>query len=596
MQENIMPKIPDGEHLLESANDNARHFRNIYAVYLTVMIYIFVIVLSTEQELLFSAGDKQLPLVHISVPIVAFFTWMPLALLFLHFYLLIQVTFLSDKVRLYKKGLDDHLESEEDIRKAKMLLASLPLVRILVEGKAKFEQHKMLYLIVFVSLVVFPLMVLIIAQIKFLPYQSGLTTWVHRIVILIDLSMLWYFGRNILRSHEGKTIWINSVAGLLSVLVPVFVFIVVFIDFPGSKIYNPVTASFYELEWVKEIMPNRFDLPNSKLVEKEPAPELLAAYIKEKTDLIEPSLPTWCQYANPLNLKGRNFRKAQLQGTTLCNAILSDADFTDADLREANLTDADLRDANLTDAYLFRANLTDADLFRANLTDADLFRANLTDTYLFRADLTDADLREVNLTDADLSGANLTDADLFRANLTDADLFRANLTDAYLRFANLTDADLFRANLTDADLREANLTDADLFRANLTDADLREANLTDADLFRANLTSATLIFSDLTAANLSETDFSNAVLDDRTILDFTWVWESSDSEEEYFPMGIPKGRSDTLKPEYLCPRNFVTSYYYDISEYINKDGEVEQERLKDQSKKIIEGNCKPYEP
>ena len=763
------PKILDEEYLLESANDSARHFRNVYLAYLTVMIYIFVIVLSTEQELLFRAGDKQLPLIHIRVPIVEFFTWMPWALLVLHFYLLIQVRFLSDKVRLYKQEINNHLRSR-DTRKAKMLLAPVPLVHILVEEKAKFKQHKMLYLIVFVSLVVFPLIVLITAQIAFLPYQSELITWFHRIVILIDIFLLWYFWRNILRSHKGKTIWINSLAGLLVVLVPVFVVIVVFINFPSSKIHNNFTASFYKSEWVKKIMPtNYFDLLDRKLVKKEPAPELLAAHIIEQMGnetLIEPGSPIWCHYADSLDLKGRNFRKAQLRDATLCEAILPNTDFTDAnienaslisanlrganltsaDLRGANLTSADLRGANLTSAYLVYANLTDADLeeanltyayleeadltsadlleanltsayleeanltdadleeanltdadlvyanltsadlgsanltdaylgsanltdaylgsanltfaelggadltsadlLEANLTDADLRGANLTDAYLREANLTSAYLREANLTDADLREANLTDADLQGANLTsaylgsanltdaylgsanltfaelggadltDADLREANLTDAYLREANLTDADLLEANLTSADLpeanltdadlreanltsaylREANLTDADLREANLTDAYLWEANLTDADLRDANLTSATLIFSDLTAANLSRTDFSNAILDE-AILDLTWVQESPDSDEEAnFPTGIPKGRSDTLKPEYLCPRNFVTSNYYDISEYINKDGEVEQERLKDQLKEVIGENCKRYEP
>ena len=542
-----MSEIPDKEHLLESANDSARYFRNIYLAYLTVMIYILIIVLSTDQELLFRAGDKQLPLIHINVPIVAFFTYMPWALLVLHFYLLIQVTFLSDKVHLYRQGLYARIRSREGIRKAKMLLAPVPLVHILVEEKAKLK-HAMLYLIVFVSLILFPLIVLIAAQMKFLPYQDELITWLHRVVILVDVFFLWYFWHHIFGSHKRKTISIKSIAKLLVALALMFVFIAMFIHFPGEKIYNDFTASFYKLEWVKKIMPiNRFVLLNRKLVEKEPAPELLAAYIKEKTDLIEPGSPTWCQYADSLDLKDRNFRKAQLRGATLCKAILQNADLTSADLRNANLIGAIFEGANLTDAYLARANLTNADL----------------------------------------KGANLTDASLARANLTDASLARANLTDAYLA----------RANLTNASLARANLTDAFLWRANLTDAYLGIADLTDASLARANLTSATLIFSDLTAANLSRTDFSNAVLGGTTI-DLTWVWESSGSEEAEanFPIGIPKGWSDTLKPKYLCPLNFDTSSHYDISEYIGEYGGLEREQLKARLKEVIGENCKRYYP
>ena len=206
------------------------------------MIYIFIIVLSTDQELLFRAGDKQLPLINISVPIVSFFVWIPWALLVLHFYLLIQAKFLSDKVHLYKQGLYANLRSREDVRKAHRLLASVQLVHILIEERAKWK-HAILYLIVSVSLVVFPLIVLIKAQMTFLPYQSELITWSHRIVILIDALGLWYFWHHIFRFHERKTIWINRIAGLLVGLVAVF--IIIFINFSGNKIYSYTTYSYF---------------------------------------------------------------------------------------------------------------------------------------------------------------------------------------------------------------------------------------------------------------------------------------------------------------------------------------------------------------
>ncbi len=559
------PKILDAEHLLESANNSARHFRTAYFAYLTVMIYIFIIVLSTDQELLFRAGDKPLPLVHISVPIVAFFTWMPWTLLVLHFYLLIQVRFLSNKVHFYRQEINNYLKSR-NIRKAKMLLAPIPLVHILVEGKAGFKQHKMLYLIVFVSLVVFPLIVLIVAQMKFLPYQDEIITWSHRAVILIDVLVLSHFWRDIFGSHKGKMIWIRSIVGLLVILLVVFVFI--FIDFPSNKIYNHFTASFYKLEATNKIMPNRFVLLNRKLVEREPAPELLAVHLEGQTDnanLIGQSSSTWCQYADSLDLKNRNFRKAQLKRTALCKVTLQDADLTDADLSDANLMGANLEDADLTSANLQGANLTSADIRGANLTSAILF------------------------------DADITSASLLAANLTSAYLNSANLTSANLNSVNLINADLRGANFTGADLRGASLTSANLQGANLTHTNLGAANFIDANLLSASLISANLQVVDLTSANLSSTNFSDAILEGAT-LDFTWFWESFDLEERaYFPIGIPRGGDDILKPEYLCPWSFHPSSYYDIPEYINEDGEVEQEKLKERLKQIIEKNCKRYE-
>ena len=559
---------------------------NVYIAYLTVMIYIVIIVLSTDQELLFRAGDKQLPLINISMPIVTLFTWMPWALLVLHFYLLIQVAFLSEKVSLYRQGLNDQLRSRESTRKAKTLVASVPLVHILVEEKAKSTYAILLYLIVFVSLAVFPLMVLIMTQITFLPYQSELITWFHRIVILIDVLMLWYFWHHIFGSHRGKiTILFKRIAGVLGILI--LVFVVIFINFPGNKIYSYATASFYKLEAVNEMMPNRFVSLSRELVKREPAAELLAAYIKGQMGdetLIEPGSPIWCQYAVPLDLRDRNFRKAYLKDAILCGAILQNADFTDANLKDTILTSANLERAILTNARLIRANLTSANLERAILTNANLNSVNLTSANLERVILTNENLRKANLRDA-----NLRRADLRNANLRKADLRNANLRKADLREANLERTNLREANLERTDLREANLE-----RAVLRNVNFSKAELWDADLSKADLKQADLKYADLTAANLSRTDFSNVILNNRTILDLIWVWESSDSEEKYFPMGIPVNWNNKpqpkIKPEYLCPEGF------DVSEYIDKDDEVGREQLKAQLKQIIEKKCKPYKP
>ena len=589
------PKILDEEHLLESANDSARHFRNVYAAYLIIMLYIFVVILSVDHELLFRAGDKQLPLINISVPIVEFFTYMPLALLVVHFYLLVQAAFLSEKVSLYRLRLDDHL-IPKDIKKAQRLLSSLPLAHILVDKGFQGKQPFMLYAIVFISLVIFPLGVLITAQIQFLPYQDVVITWVHhRVVVMIDIGLLWYFYFRIF-VNEGK--WWGWFKGkgkfifkFLTILIVVS--IIMLVAFP-----NKGFVWFTDLG----IISNHFNLPNYKLVKREPAPEILAAYINKEEDVkksIELVSSIWCEYAEPLDLKGRDFIEAELRDTILCDADLRDADLTGANLTGAKLPDAYLFGTNLTGAYLYKADLTSADLRSAILTSADLEGADLTGAYLIGADLTGAyliganlrkaDLEEANLTSADLKGADLEGANLISANLGDADLGGANLTSVDLREADLTFADLREADLTSADLtfanlREADLTFANLREADLTSADLRKADLTSAFLGSANLTSADLTKTNLTAANLSETDFSGATISEETVLDYTWVWEG------YLPRGIPKDWDTTLKPEYICPLDFSISKHINVSEY----SRWEQEELKNALRQIIEEKCEPY--
>ena len=415
------PKILDEEHLLESANDSARHFRNVYAVYLIIMLYIFVVILSVDHELLFRAGDKQLPLINISVPIVEFFTYMPIALLVVHFYLLVQAAFLSEKVSLYRLRLDDHL-IPKDIKKAQRLLSSLPLAHILVAKGFQWKQL-MLYFIVFISLVIFPLGVLIRAQIQFLPYQCVPITWAHLVVVIIDIGLLWYFYSRVFVVKGEWWGWSESegdpelILKFLTMLITVFIMFAVFpnkgsvgftdlgiisnyFDLLNYKLVkrepvpekltdSGIIFNYFDLlnyKLVKRvsvsekltnsgIISNYFDLPNYKLVKREPAPEILAAYINKEGNaekLIEPGSSIWCEHADPLDLKDRDFIKAQLKDTILCDADLREATLTSADLTRAKLPDANLRKAALTSANLYKANLTSANLIEADLTAANL--------------------------------------------------------------------------------------------------------------------------------------------------------------------------------------------------------------------------------
>ena len=612
------------EHLLTSANNSVRHFRSVYTVYLTVMLYAIVVALSIDQELIFRKGSQQLqlqlPLANISVPVITFFTLIPWFLLTIHFYLLIQATFLSDKVRLYVSELEKS-PWQRKADNARKLLFPLPLAHIVAEKESQSKATWILSLIVFISLIVYPLFVLIGIQIKFLLYQSELITWVHRIVITIDILLLWYFWLRIFfpkNENSGKEKLrkrLNVSRAFAASLISIVLFIVVFADFPNNKPYYSYASKFHEwlnVEWIK-----RIELDGSILVKKEPSPEILAVHYmkKEESDenLMARGSHLWCKYAEPLDLRKRNFREAYLPDVTLCKADLSYADLSDTGLSEANLYRANLYRASLSRANLYRANLynanlsradlsdTDlsyANLFRANLSRADLSRANLSTAKLYRANLSRADLSDTDLSYANLYRANLYNADFSKANLSNADLsstnlwyadfsaaslYNADLSDAGLYNADLSEANLYRAdlseaNLPSADLSEANLWYADLSSTNLWYADLSEAKLMNAklvntDLWNTNLSAADLSDTDLSGANLSGAIFSNTILTD-TNIEYFWVWEGD------FPRSIPKS---WIKLGYICPEDMNRPGGIDISDYSGEERKI-----------IIEKHCKPY--
>lgn len=155
-------------------------------------------------------------------------------------------------------------------------------------------------------------------------------------------------------------------------------------------------------------------------------------------------------------------------------------------------------------------------------------------------------------------GVDLKDVYLKGVNLSDANLSDANLGNAYLPQANLKRTRLHDVNLSEANLSEANLSEANLSGANLSGADLSGVNFYGTNLLAANLDNANLSDANLFAVNLTAANFSNTILNEGTVIDYTWIWETTDSEEHptaYIPVGIPRNWDTALEPDYVCEKS-----------------------------------------
>lgn len=186
-----------------------------------------------------------------------------------------------------------------------------------------------------------------------------------------------------------------------------------------------------------------------------------------------------------LRSDGQKGAKADLSGTDLSEALLS----------ETSLMLANLSRSRLSGATMVLIDLSQADLSRSDLSDADLSGADLLLSNFFHADLSGADLSV-----ADLSGANLSQARLTGAALPQADLSRASLTGADLSGADLSGANLANADLSHANLSQAHMRRASFFGANLNSANLLRASFHGADFTKANLSG--MIIDSLTMAQL----------------------------------------------------------------------------------------------
>ena len=198
------------DRLREAANESARSFRTAYAFYLIVALYILVIVSSTHHELLFRAGGVQMPIVNVGVPVVWFFTVVPWLLVLLHFNLLIQAMFLADKVSQYATALKGQIRSRTKRSEALGLLYPAPLAHKVADAAQQGSMRKILNVIVFFTLAVLPPAILIFAQVRFLPYQNELFTWLHRAAVVIDIGLLWWLWPRIAAPHVKWRIWLGT--------------------------------------------------------------------------------------------------------------------------------------------------------------------------------------------------------------------------------------------------------------------------------------------------------------------------------------------------------------------------------------------------
>ena len=459
------------DRLRESVDVSARNFHTVYTFYLLIVFYTIVIVSSTDHELLFRAGDVRMPIINITVSVVWFFVVAPWLLLILHFNLLIQGLFLSQKISRYKSTLSEQTMHQNSRVEALSLLFPVPLAHVLTKADRHASTQILLNTMVFISIVVLLPGILIYTQLQFLLYQDELYTWLHRTAVVADIILLWYFWPRIIApdkkwsewcraywSEFTKTGWqspkpylrclapaVMTVATLVSV-----VFVIALADFPGGSV------SKLGLDYISK--PFQYDLSDRVLVDSYPPPEVLSAILKKtcnrgdsgdaarcRDTAVSVGSTNWCERAKPLQLKGRNFRGANLKGAKLCGVV-----FENADLQGADMSGAKLQGANLKRAKLNNVNLEGAELHNIDMSNAELQDVKLGGAELFNANLSHAVLHKADLSKTKLYGAQMLKAKLHKVNLKGAELYAADL-----RGAELDRADLHCAGFQGADLSQA---------------------------------------------------------------------------------------------------------------------------------------------
>ncbi|QOZ23463.1 pentapeptide repeat-containing protein [Bradyrhizobium sp. CCBAU 51753] len=489
--------------LEKAVNDSASKAGVLWTSFLTLGTYLLIATGSVTHRELFLNSSIKLPVLGVELPVTGYFLVAPILYLIFHFYLLLQLEGLSEKVADYNQVLNETVKPAVDRRRARWRLDDFPFLQFLAgvrERRTGLAGNLQMF-ISWITVVLFPIVVLLQLQIVFLPYHSEPIIWLQRICLMIDLGMIWFFwhaiGRNLETSRRRRAaVAVLEAAGALLVVI----FSLSLATFPGEGMYRnglaktvdglvslafrdqAISASKYFFEGKVDgvtgqpgsLFANRIILPDERF----PDPT-------KKIDV-------------PVSLRGRDLR-----GAVLSRADLSQADFTGATLLEASFLGARLQKTKFGCAADLQLALSEQLRQRAKADSCDEEHAT---------DLRGADFSEAVLHGASFNHANLRGARFARAMMQGAIVDDADLTGAAFTYARLEGASLANANLTATSMFGAQMQGANLDGADLSFGSLLETQLQGATFRGATLANATFRTARLYRAFVNFDDHAGAIL------------------------------------------------------------------------------------
>jgi uncharacterized protein YjbI with pentapeptide repeats len=477
--------------LEKAVNDSAGRAAVLWTSFLTVGAYLLIATGSVTHRNLFLNSAIKLPVLGVELPVTGYFLVAPIIYLIFHFYLLLQLEGLSEKVADYNLVLNEAVTEPADRRMARWRLDDFPLLQFLagVRERRTGIAGRLQMLISWITIVLFPIVVLLQMQIVFLPYHSTWITWLHRACLIVDLGLIWFFWRTFRRNREisrRRRVAIGLAEAIGACLT--LVLSLALATFPGEIMYrNWVSRA---VDWTVSLVSRNPNVSASKFLFEGDVDGVTGqpgSLFANRIILPDERFYDEAKKAEvSVSLRGRDLR-----GAILPRADLSHADFTGAILVEASFLGARLVHARFGCAARLQLTLS-AQLSAGAKADTcddqhatDLRGADFSEALLHGASFNQAKLLGGHFARAMMQGVVLDDADLRGAAFTYARLEGASLTNVKLTAASLFGAQMQGANLEGADLSFATFLTTQLQGANLQNATLENATFNMAGLYRA---------------------------------------------------------------------------------------------------------------
>jgi hypothetical protein len=220
-------------------NDAAGKASALWTTFVTLEIYLLIAIGSVTHRDLFLETPIKLPLLNVDLPLTGFFVIAPIILLIVHFYVFIQLLALAQKARFFDAELVQQVPLRADRQLIRHRLDTFIILQFLCGPKDQREGPSglSLRLIAWLTLVAAPVLIILFAQLTFLPYHGAAVLWSLRVVLMLDIGLIWLFWNRIRSSDDAlipiisTAFWVN-LGTILSILIVTFT--VTEVTYPGE--------------------------------------------------------------------------------------------------------------------------------------------------------------------------------------------------------------------------------------------------------------------------------------------------------------------------------------------------------------------------
>ncbi len=384
--------------LLEAVNNSSDTAHTGWLIFLAIMTYLMIAVAGVTHEALLLETPVQLPILQVKIQLKQFFQFAPVVLVLFHLGILAQLVLLARKTLEFDHAIRLLETSDRRNHPLRLELHNFFFVQAIAGPERSVIMSGFLHIMSWLTIVILPVVLLLYMQLSFLPYHDETTTWINRIALVFDISMLLLIGVFLMRAEPSfiQAFWRSTVAHPLSSAVTAMVLaLVAYVSFfaatvPGEPLdhLNRELLSVAGTADMPAVQRSGFLVP---FLPQRNDGTLFGIFRKNlevtDSDLFEGRRRRGGE--KTLNLRGRDLRYAKLDRT---------------DLQGADLTDALLDGASLIGAKLQKASLNCADL-NALLLSNDRVAAKCPTAR--GVDLSGADLSDAHMAGLDLTGANL---------------------------------------------------------------------------------------------------------------------------------------------------------------------------------------------